>query len=178
MRNLYYSILFGVAVGSCTTLEPLERDPRESRQPGSEQSDDTDSATEGAEVDRKPKPYQPIARRTPSPDTKAANPAVTQLLQQAQSAKAEGDYDRAISYCERAYRISYKDPRTSMAMAEIFMVSDRPAQAEQWAMKAIKLYRGHERRQLRAAWALIAESRTSQGNYDGARAARAQVDQY
>ena len=171
-RRFLSSLTIIFLSASCTTM--YERPAQSDREPISEGTTDENEVREKKE----PKPQRPVVRSSKSQKTSPTNPAVNQLLSQARLAAKEEDLERAISFSERAYRIDHRDPRVSLTMAELLMNDGRPGQAEQWALKAVRLFSPKERQGVRRAWSIVAESRTAKGDYEGAREAKAKVDEY
>jgi len=64
------------------------------------------------------------------------NPAVKSLMEQAEEAEAEGDFDRAVVSLERAMRIQPRDPEILQAMAEVQLHKKDYEQALNFAVRS------------------------------------------
>jgi len=67
------------------------------------------------------------------------NPAVIQLMAQAQGAESAGDFDQASGYLERALRIQPRDPQLLQHMAEINLQKEDYQQALNFAVKSYEI---------------------------------------
>lgn len=124
----------------------------------------------------------PSAERRPQVDpapAPAANPQAPTLalLQQSRHSAASGDLESAISYVERAIRLSPRDSALWLQLARLQLDAGRAARAEQTAQKALSLA-GRERDLERDSWLVIADAREAQGDADGAARIRAQWRTY
>jgi predicted Zn-dependent protease len=99
-------------------------------------------------------------------------PAVTMMVASAQQHLKSGNLIMAESEAERAYRLQPQDPRVLLLQAEVAAAQKAPADAEQWALKALD-YLGIEQLAERIRiWDLLARLREEQGDREGAQAAR------
>jgi len=67
------------------------------------------------------------------------NPAVIQLMAQAEGAERTGDYDQASGYLERALRIQPRDPQLLQHMAELNLQKKDYQQALNFAIKSYEI---------------------------------------
>ncbi|NBB92120.1 MAG: tetratricopeptide repeat protein [Gammaproteobacteria bacterium] len=103
------------------------------------------------------------------------NPAVRELEQAAEAARAEGDFDRAGALLERALRIEDRDPELLQRMAEFQLSRGRWEQAESYAVRSWEL--GPQVGEIcRRNWQTIALAREREGEVMGAAQARERVE--
>lgn len=96
----------------------------------------------------------------------ASAPAVMALVTRAETQTRAGDLGGAEATLERAVQIQPHDTRLWMDFAQLRLVQNQPAEAEQFALRAVQ-YAGTNR-ELSAAWMLVAKAREAQGNVQGA----------
>jgi tetratricopeptide (TPR) repeat protein len=102
------------------------------------------------------------------------NPAVQSLVDRAQAATLAGRFGDAAAVIERALRIEPRNARVWYEYARVRMDQSQYRQAENLALRA-NSYAGENRRLRRAIWELIATTRESRGDQQGAAAARARA---
>lgn len=83
-----------------------------------------------------PKPSEP-AESPRAPGTESATAANNSLLARAEQASAQGDYDRALAYLERAQRIDPDDAGVYLALARTHAASGNSAQARAVAERGL-----------------------------------------
>lgn len=98
------------------------------------------------------------------------NPAVLNLLTQAQQQLNAGNADAAAATTERALRIAPTSVTVYQALARIRLVQNDTWQAEALALKANSLAVGHPKQQAEN-WSIIAKARRQRGDMMGADAA-------
>lgn len=103
------------------------------------------------------------------------NEAVALLWEQAEEARAEGQYRSAISALERALRAAPEDPVLWSRLAELQLLQGEHAVAENFAAKSNALA-GDNRLLHYRNWLLIGEAREQRGDERGAAAARVEAD--
>ena len=123
-------------------------------------------------VPRQPQPQtqypsqpQPYPRPTPAPAPQPAQPkpqsTVTLALQdEAQRAATAGDLPKAIQIIERAIRIQPDSAQLWIELARLHLKEGNPAQAEQFARKAL-LFTGNRYDLEQQAWVVISDARTA-----------------
>jgi len=111
-------------------------------------------------------PAQPAAGTAtqPAPSRGDASGATLALLQQSERAQASGSVEEAITYTERAIRISPRQPDLWIRRATLELASDRPSSAIQYANKALSLA-GDRVDLQRDAWLVIANARDALGEH-------------
>lgn len=121
---------------------------------------------------RQPTPYpyptQPVPQPTPSPAPPQPDraqprtqPSVTLALQdEAQRAATAGDLSKAAQILERAIRIEPDRPELWIELARVHLKEGNPAQAEQFARKAL-LFTGNRYDLEQQAWVIIADARAA-----------------
>jgi predicted Zn-dependent protease len=100
----------------------------------------------------------------------ASAPAVIALVTRAEAQTVAGDLGGAEATLERAVQIQPNNPRLWLDFAKLRLAQNQPAQAEQFALRAVQYAVGNNG--LRAAWLMVAETRDAQGNAIGASDAR------
>ena len=122
-------------------------------------------------VPRQPTPY-PLPYPTPAPQPTPApaqpdraqprtQPSVTLALQdEAQRAATAGDLSKATQILERAIRIEPDRPELWIELARVHLKEGNPAQAEQFARKAL-LFTGNRYDLEQQAWVVIADARAA-----------------
>lgn len=131
-----------------------------------------------------PEPKQVPAAEKPTETVAAPNlevikeplvPAVQSLLKKSQQALEQKQYQEAEAHAERAYRMEGKDFRVLFMLARVSLGSGSPADAEQWALRALGFlpakYKGHRIQ----AWEFIARARSLRGDQAGHDEALAQA---
>lgn len=106
----------------------------------------------------------------PEPVQTQQNPAVLALLDDAEQARASGDYRAAQGSLQRAQRISPRDPAVYYSLAETHMAQEDYDLAEQVALKGVSVAQGNPYQSQRL-WQLIAKIRLRAGDPTGSRAA-------
>jgi len=111
-------------------------------------------------------PYSPAMQAMPT----ASAPAVIALVTRAEAQTAAGDLGGAEATLERAVQIQPNNPRLWLDFAQLRLAQNQPAEAEQFALRAVQYAVGNNG--LRAAWLMVAKTRDAQGNTQGAADAR------
>jgi predicted Zn-dependent protease len=111
-------------------------------------------------------PYSPAMQAMPT----ASAPAVIALVTRAEAQTAAGDLGGAEATLERAVQIQPNNPRLWLDFAQLRLAQNQPAEAEQFALRAVQYAVGNNG--LRAAWLMVAKTRDAQGNAQGAADAR------
>ncbi|HQS01727.1 MAG TPA: tetratricopeptide repeat protein [Halothiobacillus sp.] len=111
-------------------------------------------------------PYSPSMQAMPT----ASAPAVIALVTRAEAQTAAGDLGGAEATLERAVQIQPNNPRLWLDFAQLRLAQNQPAEAEQFALRAVQYAVGNNG--LRAAWLMVAKTRDAQGNAQGAADAR------
>ena len=111
-------------------------------------------------------PYNPSMQAMPT----ASAPAVIALVTRAEAQTAAGDLGGAEATLERAVQIQPNNPRLWLDFAQLRLAQNQPAEAEQFALRAVQYAVGNNG--LRAAWLMVAKTRDAQGNAQGAADAR------
>ncbi len=117
-----------------------------------------------------PYPYPQPAPQYPTPAPAPSQPdraqprsqsSVTLALQdEAQRAATAGDLSKAAQILERAIRIEPDRPELWIELARVHLKEGNPAQAEQFARKAL-LFTGERYDLEQQAWVIIADARTA-----------------
>ncbi|MEX0729436.1 MAG: hypothetical protein WED00_07385 [Aquisalimonadaceae bacterium] len=126
--------------------------------------------------DRDPADRAPAEEREAAPEQEAdrAAPAVVALLDQADTASADGEHGRAAALLERALRIDSTNPVLWHNLAVVRYRETNYAQAESMAMRSNRYADGRRELMMRN-WQLIAVSRELSGNSKGAEEAKARA---
>lgn len=111
------------------------------------------------------------------PTENTENKAVTNLVSQADTFYANGDYSNSYSILERALRIDPNNADIWYRMGLIKLREGEYDQAIQFAMKAVNKALG-DKDILGKAWLLVADAKTATGDIAGAEAAQAQAGFY
>jgi cytochrome c-type biogenesis protein CcmH/NrfG len=112
-----------------------------------------------------------VAKRLDAPGLGAgANPAVVDLLHQAQRQVAAEQLTQATASLERALRIEPRNAQIWYLLAQVRHRQKQFTLAESMALKSISLARDNDSLQLRN-WRLISAIRNSSGDQQGAREA-------
>ncbi len=111
-------------------------------------------------------PYNPAMQAMPT----ASAPAVIALVTRAEAQTRAGDLGGAEATLERAVQIQPHNPRLWLDFAQLRLAQNQPAEAEQFALRAVQYAVGNNG--LRAAWLMVAKTRDAQGNAQGAADAR------
>lgn len=148
------ALIATVLLASCAPWQPTVDDPEIAEQV---------RAPEGGEASRGLQVY-PLR-----------NPAVRELERAAESARSEGDYDRAEVLLERALRIEDRDPELLQRMAELQLTRGHWEQAENYAMRSWEL--GPQVGDIcRRNWRTVALARERDGEVVEAARARERVE--
>lgn len=99
---------------------------------------------------------------TTQPQPKPASPVTLALQDESQRAAAAGDLPKAIQIIERAIRIQPDKPELWLDLARLHLKEGNPAQAEQFARKAL-LFTGQRYDLEQQAWVIIADARAAEG---------------
>lgn len=113
----------------------------------------------------------------PIPSQPQQNSAVLALLDDAEQARASGDYRAAQGSLQRAQRIAPRDPAVYYSLAETHMEQEDYNLAEQVALKGVSVAQGNPYQSQRL-WQLLAKIRLRAGDPDGARQADQKAAQY
>jgi hypothetical protein len=114
-----------------------------------------------------PYPTQPLPQPTPTPapaqprtQPKPQSTVTLALQDEAQRAATAGDLPKAIQILERAIRIQPDSPELWIELARLHLKEGNPAQAEQFARKAL-LFTGNRYDLEQQAWVVIADARAA-----------------
>ena len=110
------------------------------------------------------------ASPTPQVGSMSDNQAVTALVEEARSSRAEMRFGRAAAQLERALRIEPANSVLWHELAWVYMDQGSPDQAIQFATKSNTLTRDNDMES--ANWGLIAQAYTRKGDRNRARRAR------
>jgi tetratricopeptide (TPR) repeat protein len=116
----------------------------------------------------------PLEREPVAPVRPLASPAVVALLENAEEQQRTGQYDSAAATLERALRIEPDNAHLWHELAKVRLRQQQWAQAEQMAMKSLRLATG-DRLLAAANWRLIAAARQGSGDLAGSREAERQA---
>lgn len=119
-----------------------------------------------SETNAQDAPYNPAMQAMPT----ASAPAVIALVTRAEAQTRAGDLGGAEATLERAVQIQPNNPRLWLDFAQLRLAQNQPAEAEQFALRAVQYAVGNNG--LRAAWLMVAKTRDAQGNAQGAADAR------
>ncbi len=118
-----------------------------------------------------PEPRSDDAAGAQEPDKPKGQPAVRELVAEAEAASRAGEQPRAAQLLERAVRVAPRDPGVWQNLAVVRYRQQRYGEAETLAQRSNRL--AEEDRELRRRnWALIAAARDQQGDAAGAREAQ------
>ena len=110
----------------------------------------------------------------PAPQTKppapASSPAVLALVTRAEHQQRAGDLGGSEATLERAVQIEPHNARLWLDFAHLRLAQNQPAQAEQFALRAVRYAQADK--MLHDAWLAVAAARSAQGNKQGADEAR------
>jgi tetratricopeptide (TPR) repeat protein len=96
---------------------------------------------------------------------------VLSLLTTAQQQQGSGDLNGASSSLERAQRIAPREPQVLYRLAQVRLAQGEPAQAEEFARRALTYSNGRPDLQS-GLWSVIAQAKDRQGDSAGAALAR------
>jgi tetratricopeptide (TPR) repeat protein len=96
---------------------------------------------------------------------------VLSLLTTAQQQQGSGDLNGASSSLERAQRIAPREPQVLYRLAQVRLAQGEPAQAEEFARRALTYANGRPDLQ-NGLWSVIAQAKDRQGDSAGAALAR------
>ena len=119
---------------------------------------------------REPAPVSDSAPATPAPPARTESVAVAGLMDSARADLAVGRLANAAASLERALRIEPRNPRLWHELARVRLKQGDYAQAEGVAARS-NSWAGADNALRAENWRLIAESRATRGDADGARAA-------
>jgi len=149
--------------------------PQERPQPQDVIIEDRTSAAPVPEADIvAPRPQVPVPAATA---TAPQSPAVIALLDKADYAQQQGDFNTAQTNLQRAQRIAPRDPAVYYALANTHMQLEDYALAEQVALKGISITQGQPQ-QLKKFWLLVADIRLRNGDIKGSEAAQSTANRY
>lgn len=119
-------------------------------------------------------PERPIS--PPPPDfemspPKYASPAIAALMADARNSSEAGNLDAAAVTVERALRIEPRNAYLFYELAELRLKQEKPRLAEELARKSV-LLSAKDTQLKKQGWLLIAQARQTQGDEQGAAAAR------
>jgi len=109
---------------------------------------------------------QPHKKAAPTPSSSA----VLALVTRAERQQRTGDLGGAEATLERAVQIEPHNARLWLDFAHLRLSQQQPAQAEQFALRAVQYAQADS--MLRRAWMTVAKARDAQGNQSGAAEAR------
>lgn len=116
-------------------------------------------------------PFEPIETATPS------SPAIGALVMAATQNSQAGNLDSAVASIERAIRIEPRNPALYYKLAILRIKQSKPRLAEDLAKKSA-LLAAQDNQLKKHSWLLIAHARELQGDFKGAKAARAKADSF
>lgn len=99
---------------------------------------------------------------TAQPQPRPSSPVTLALQDESQRAAAAGDLPKAIQIIERAIRIQPDKPELWLDLARLHLKEGNPAQAEQFARKAL-LFTGQRYDLEQQAWVIIADAQAAKG---------------
>lgn len=154
VNTLFFVIFSGFFISSCANIERIGHSDTE-KGPNIEQSDSLPYQTKN--TDEK--------KQAGGQYSSIINPAVEELIQQAQSQQADGDMGSAVSTIERALRISPQTPQLHLFLGELRLKQDQAHNALQLAFKGQSLLSSmSDEKLVKAFWKLIGDSYTQMGN--------------
>jgi len=120
---------------------------------------------------RLPPPGSDTSSSTPSQAVQtASSPAVLALVSRAEAQTQSGDFGGAEATLERAVQIQPHNTRLWLDFAQLRLAQRQPAQAEQFALRAVQYAQGDQ--EVSTAWQMVAKTREAQGDTKGAAEAR------
>jgi predicted Zn-dependent protease len=120
---------------------------------------------------RLPPPDSDTSSSTPSQAVQtASSPAVLALVSRAEAQTQSGDFGGAEATLERAVQIQPHNTRLWLDFAQLRLAQRQPAQAEQFALRAVQYAQGDQ--EVSTAWQMVAKTREAQGDTKGAAEAR------
>jgi tetratricopeptide (TPR) repeat protein len=125
-----------------------------------------------------PQPSSKLTAPAPKapPASQTSSPAVTALLQEAETSSASGSLDEAAAALERAIRIQPRNAKLWHKLAEARLKQHQPGLAEDLAKKSNVLAKD-DSALTRQNWAIIADARRKKGDAEGAADADAKAGQ-
>lgn len=118
-----------------------------------------------------PQPGVDTSSSTPPPAVQSASsPAVLALVSRAESQTRSGDLGGAEATLERAVQIQPHNTRLWLDFAQLRLAQNQPAQAEQFALRAVQYAQSNQ--EVSTAWLMVAKAREAQGDAKGAADAR------
>ncbi len=141
MRRLIFLVLV-IGLSGCITIDPLPPVPMPDGKPSrSEQQSDPDYESSYPRSDAEEEPEDRVAIATPEsvnrlPQQKQQS-AAAGLRDQARTAVADGDSEKAIRYLERALRIAPREAQTYYDFANVRLNQQRPEEALQLARRGL-----------------------------------------
>jgi len=111
----------------------------------------------------------------PRREEPATPPAALALADRAETARADGELDRAAQQLERALRIAPRDAALWHRMAAVRLEQGRHQQAERMAQRSLQLDGDGDRALALENWRVIAAAREARGDDAGAAAARVEI---
>lgn len=112
----------------------------------------------------KPEPPTP----SPQPPSHPAPPAVHALLEEAEAAARDGQWDNAAATLERAIRIQPRNPILWSRLANTRLQQHQYQAAEDLAKKS-NVFAAGDRALIQQNWGLIAQARREKGDSEGAK---------
>jgi len=143
--------------------------PRQDRYPQAESDSAVVSPLPDERIGASPAPA-PSTAPAPTHSQTQQNPAVLALLDDAEQARASGDYRAAQGSLQRAQRIAPRDPAVYYSLAETHMQQEDYNLAEQVALKGVSVAQGNPYQSQRL-WQLLAKIRLRAGDAAGSRSA-------
>ncbi len=122
------------------------------------------------QVPQQTPPKQAVTQQSTKANPSAPQSATKSLLQQARAAVSAGDYDKAASALERAYRIEPGNAKILYDIAQIRYAQGNYVQAQSFAGRAASYTAGNPKL-AKKVWTILANSRKALGNASGAAAA-------
>jgi predicted Zn-dependent protease len=119
----------------------------------------------------------PQAEVPPPPVARPENTAVAGLMETARADAAAGKLSTAAAALERALRIEPRNPRLWQELARVRLQQRQFVQAESVAARS-NSFAGSDNALRAENWRLIAQSRESRGDEEGARAARESAEKF
>jgi tetratricopeptide (TPR) repeat protein len=144
-------------------------EPRYERYPEYEPDPAVVSPLPDEPITPSPEPATSVAP-APAPAQTQQSPAVLALLDDAEQARASGDYRAAQGSLQRAQRIAPRDPAVYYSLAQTHMEQEDYNLAEQVALKGVSVAQGNPYQSQRL-WQLLAKIRLRTGDPEGSRAA-------
>jgi hypothetical protein len=149
--------------GCATQTQPYPRTPPPPSHPPQQPGTTHAPGGPGSPVPTPGPVIAPPPQTAPAPGQPKAQSTVTLALQdESERAAAAGDLPKAIQIIERAIRIQPDKAELWLDLARLHLKEGNPAQAEQFARKAL-LFTGQRYDLEQQAWVIIADAKAAKG---------------